>query len=66
MLPFSYSVESWKWEVASGQISPEQYNKRWWEIRRENQGIVPPGPRSPDVFDPAAKYHIVDDVEYIR
>ncbi|XP_035712522.1 angiotensin-converting enzyme [Folsomia candida] len=66
MFGFSYSMESWKWEAASGAMTPEQYNDRWWDIRRENQGLIPPADRPSTGFDPAAKYHIVADVEYIR
>lgn len=66
MLPFAYSMESFKWEVAAGKVAPEDYNDRWWEIRRENQGIVPPAERPSGGFDPAAKYHVVADIEYIR
>ncbi len=63
-------MESWRWEVFSGKISPPQYNQRWWQLRQNNQGISPPNNRSlsssPNLFDPAAKYHIVANVEYLR
>ena len=59
-------MDSWRWEVFEGKVTPEQYNTRWWEIRTANQGIVPPSPRDPSGFDPAAKYHIVSNVEYLR
>jgi len=64
--PFAISMDSWRWEVYEGKTTPEQYNTRWWELRTANQGIVPPSSRDAASFDPAAKYHIVANVEYLR
>ncbi|XP_060524436.1 angiotensin-converting enzyme-like [Cylas formicarius] len=65
-LPFGYLMDLWRWDVFSGKTQPENYNCRWWELREEYQGIEPPQTRSEDDFDPAAKYHIVADVPYLR
>lgn len=35
-------------------------------MRESLQGIEPPAPRTEEDFDPAAKYHIAADVEYMR
>ncbi|CAL8095791.1 unnamed protein product [Orchesella dallaii] len=65
--PFAISMDSWRWEAFEGNLSPQKYNDRWWELRTQNQGIKSPSNRtSPNLFDPAAKYHIVSNVEYLR
>lgn len=39
---------------------------RWWELRLQYQGIVPPLPRLERDFDPGAKYHIPADIPYTK
>ena len=63
-LPFGLLVDQWRWRVFSGEITPEQYNTAWWELRRQYQGIRPPLPRSEDDFDPGAKYHVSANTPY--
>src|SRR6266851_8703897 len=65
-LPFGLLVDKWRWEVFSGQVKPEEYNKGWWELRRKYQGIVPPVERSEADFDPGAKYHVPSNTPYMR
>lgn len=65
-LPFGYLVDQWRWKVFSGDISPADYNKAWWELRAKYQGIAPPAPRSEKDFDPGAKYHVPANVPYAR
>jgi peptidyl-dipeptidase A len=66
-LPFGISVDQWRWRVFRGQITPAEYNNAWWQIRRQYQGIAPPGgPRPADAFDPGAKYHVANNVPYLR
>lgn len=65
-LPFGLVVDKWRWEVFSGKIKPEEYNKKWWELRKEYQGIAPPGDRTEADFDPGAKYHVAGNVPYMR
>jgi peptidyl-dipeptidase A len=65
-LPFGLLVDKWRWEVFSGQIKPDEYNKAWWELRRKYQGVEPPVQRSEADFDPAAKYHVAGNVPYMR
>jgi peptidyl-dipeptidase A len=52
--------------VFSGEISPESYNRAWWELRRKYQGIAPAGSRGEEEFDPGAKYHVAANVPYMR
>ena len=65
-LPFGLLIDQWRWRVFSGEITPDEYNTSWWELRREYQGIRPPVPRSEDNFDPGAKYHVPANTPYTR
>ncbi len=65
-LPFAISVDSWRWSVLAGDTAPEDYNQAWVETRLKNQGIIPPGERPADAFDPGAKYHIPGNTPYLR
>ena len=59
-------IDKWRWGVFSGQIPPADYNKAWWDLRREYQGIAPPVERREADFDPGAKYHVAANVPYAR
>jgi peptidyl-dipeptidase A len=65
-LPFGLLIDKWRWEVFSGQVKPADYNKTWWKLREEYQGVAPPVERSESDFDPGAKYHIPDNTPYAR
>jgi len=65
-LPFGLLIDRWRWEVFSGRITPEQYNKAWWDLRLKYQGVMPPDARSEADFDPGAKYHVAANVPYTR
>jgi len=65
-LPFGLLIDKWRWEVFSGKVTPENYNKAWWELREKYQGIAPPSLRSEEDFDPGAKYHVAANVPYAR
>ncbi len=65
-LPFGLVIDKWRWEVFSGQVKPDQYNKAWWDLRLKYQGVVPPVARSEKDFDPGAKYHVPGNVPYMR
>ncbi len=65
-LPFGKLIDEWRWKVFSGEITPENYNEAWWDLRTRYQGIVPPTARTEADFDPGAKYHIPANVSYTR
>jgi peptidyl-dipeptidase A len=65
-LPFGLVVDSWRWQVFSGAVTPENYNKAWWDLRERYQGIRPASVRGEDLFDPGAKYHIPANTPYSR
>ncbi len=65
-LPFGLMVDKWRWQVFDGSVGPDQYNNAWWALKLKYQGLVPPGPRPADAFDPGAKYHVAAGVPYAR
>lgn len=65
-LPFGLLIDQWRWKVFSGEISPDDYNKTWWELRKKYQGVAPPNERSEADFDPGAKYHVPANTPYTR
>ncbi|XP_039275275.1 angiotensin-converting enzyme-like, partial [Nilaparvata lugens] len=71
-LGFGLALEQWRWGVQAGgagghQNLPSHWNTLWWRMRELHQGIQPPTLRSDSFhFDPAAKFHIVDNTPYIR
>jgi len=65
-LPFGLMIDKWRWEVFSGQVKPADYNKAWWQLREQYQGVAPPVDRTEADFDPGAKYHIPANVPYTR
>ena len=65
-LPFGLLIDKWRWEVFSGEVTPEQYNKAWWDLKAKYQGVAPPVERSEADFDPGAKYHIASNTPYAR
>jgi peptidyl-dipeptidase A len=65
-LPFGLLIDKWRWQVFSGEVGPNDYNKAWWDLRLKYQGVAPPAPRSETDFDPGAKYHVAGNVPYMR
>jgi peptidyl-dipeptidase A len=65
-LPFGLMIDKWRWEVFSGQVKPADYNKAWWQLREQYQGVAPPVDRTEADFDPGAKYHIPANTPYAR
>jgi len=65
-LPFGLMIDQWRWKVFSGEITPQNYNRSWWDLRLKYQGVAPPVARSEADFDPGAKYHVAANVPYTR
>lgn len=65
-LPFGLMIDQWRWQVFSGAVKPEDYNKVWWQLRKKYQGVAAPVARRNDHFDPGAKYHIPGNTPYTR
>ena len=49
-LPFGLMIDKWRWEVFSGQVKPADYNKSWWKLREQYQGVAPPVDRTRSRF----------------
>lgn len=65
-LPFGLLVDQWRWKVFSGEITPDDYNASWWDLREEYQGVRSTLPRDEINFDAGAKYHVPANVPYTR
>jgi len=65
-LPFGLLIDKWRWQVFSGEVTPDHYNAAWWALREKYQGVAPPVARTEADFDPGAKYHIPGNVPYMR
>ena len=65
-LPFGLMVDRWRWDVFSGKTDEAHYNDAWSANMLKYQGLVPPGPRPANAFDPGAKYHIPGNTPYTR
>jgi peptidyl-dipeptidase A len=61
-IPFSAgTMSNFEYELYEKRLPKDQYNKRWWELARQNQGIVPPSDRGEEYCDACTKTHINDD-----
>ena len=65
-LPWGLMIDKWRWQVFNGEVSPDEYNQGWWNLRKEYQGVKAPVARSEVNFDPGAKYHIPGNTPYMR
>ncbi len=65
-LPFGLMVDKWRWQVFSGEVTADEYNQGWWNLRTQYQGIAPAVERTEADFDPGAKYHIPGNTPYSR
>ena len=65
-LPFGLVVDQWRWQAFSGQITPANYNRAWWDLKLRYQGVAPPTQRGEEFFDPGAKYHVPSNTPYAR
>ena len=65
-MPFGLMIDRWRWGVFDGSITPDQYNKAWWDLKARYQGVAPAMPRGEDFFDPGAKYHVPGNTPYTR
>jgi peptidyl-dipeptidase A len=61
-IPFSAgTMTGFEKALYSDNLSPDQYNKKWWELVKKYQGVVPPVNRGEQYCDAASKTHINDD-----
>ncbi len=61
-IPFSAgTMPGFEYDLYEKNLPKDQYNKRWWELVRQYQGIVPPMNRGEEFCDACTKTHINDD-----
>jgi len=61
-IPFASGVMSeWEHDFYAKNLPADQLNKRWWELAKKYQGMVPPTERGENYLDAATKTHINDD-----
>jgi peptidyl-dipeptidase A len=61
-IPWSAGVMThFEHELYETPLASADFNKRWWELKRKYQGIVPPNAREGDTCDPPSKTHINND-----
>jgi peptidyl-dipeptidase A len=61
-IPFAAGVMSeFEKSLYTDNLPADQFNKRWWELVKEYQGVVPPTERGEEYCDAATKTHINDD-----
>jgi peptidyl-dipeptidase A len=65
-LPFGYMVDKWRWQVYGGQVKPADYDKAWWALKEQYQGVSRPAPMLDNGFDAGAKFHVASDTPYAR
>jgi len=61
-IPWAAGVMTrFEYDLYEKDLPKDEYNRRWWELVRQYQGIVPPFPRGEEYCDAATKTHIIDD-----
>lgn len=61
-IPFASGVMTeFEHDLYAENLAPASYNKRWWQLVSQYQGIQPPNERSLAYFDAGTKTHINDD-----
>lgn len=62
LIPWGAGVmTSFEHELYANNLSKEQFNSKWWELKKKYQGIVPPTERGEEYCDAASKTHINND-----
>uniref|UniRef100_A0A674GHV0 Angiotensin-converting enzyme n=1 Tax=Taeniopygia guttata TaxID=59729 RepID=A0A674GHV0_TAEGU len=65
-MPFTYMLEKWRWMVFKGEITQQEWTKRWWEMKRAIVGVVEPVPHDETYCDAATLFHVASDYSFIR
>jgi peptidyl-dipeptidase A len=61
-IPWSAGVMTeFEHELYSSDLPVDQLNEKWWELKKQYQGIVPPTERGEEYCDAASKTHINND-----
>lgn len=61
-IPWSAGVMTeFEYDLYKNKLSSDRFNKRWWDLKRKYQGIIPPSHRGEEYCDAASKTHINND-----
>jgi peptidyl-dipeptidase A len=61
-IPFSAgTMTHFERQLYAGNLSPNEFNRTWWDLARRYQGIAPPTARAESHADATTKTHINDD-----
>ncbi len=61
-LPWSAgTMTHFEYEIYEKKLPADHFNRRWWELVRQYQGIDPPAARGEEFCDACTKTHIIDD-----
>ncbi|RMG63390.1 MAG: peptidase [Calditrichaeota bacterium] len=61
-IPWSAGVMTeFEYELYTNELPPDQFNRKWWELKEKYQGNAPPEPRGETFCDAASKTHINND-----
>ena len=61
-IPFSAgTMTEFEKALYADDLPADQVNKKWWELAKRYQGIIPPSNRGENYADAASKTHINDD-----
>jgi peptidyl-dipeptidase A len=61
-IPWASGVMTeFEYELYAKGLAEDQFNQKWWELKKKYQGIVPPDQRGEEYCDASSKTHINDD-----
>lgn len=61
-IPWSAGVmTAFEHDLYAEDLTQDQFNERWWELKQKYQGIAPPESRGEEYADAASKTHIIND-----
>ena len=66
-VPWTLMLDKWRMAVFDGNLSDDQLNDYWWELREKYQGVASPIERPVDAFDPEQNtiflvIHLIQDI----
>nr|XP_018914957.1 PREDICTED: angiotensin-converting enzyme-like isoform X1 [Bemisia tabaci]XP_018914958.1 PREDICTED: angiotensin-converting enzyme-like isoform X1 [Bemisia tabaci] len=64
-MPFSLSLDLWRYDIFRNNVGKQRYNCHWWDLRERLSGVKPPVLRSEVDFDAGSKYHVPANIPYI-
>ncbi|KAF2355396.1 Peptidase M2 peptidyl-dipeptidase A [Trinorchestia longiramus] len=65
-LPFHYVNDLWRWEVFRGDVPENRWNARYWQLKKQYMGVMPPVNRTEEHLDAFNIFHVNNDFDMIR